>query len=469
MNECSDNVNIVKSSLIVSIKDATSSDSESNFTNMSSDDAHASTSMKIDNDEKVLEINLNTKLNRVDRKIKKINKKMSKKHENTFNLERIVNYDKNVLPLPTHSVSRYLHASDLAGFERESLTHVEWMDGNGLDMDKNADITLSQLSGLKSKPEITVPSSMVQDRKLHSPEQNKISFPKSFFNYFKNSVDTEFVKARAAYFLDSLTGMTGYIREKPDLDFNTVIFHDKGIEGCCNKPPPSKNKCDKYKENLENKHFLDNLPRTGLNEKVASWLYGTSTDCMDFNKKVEKINTDSVSASEDYISEYRGHQGLEWKELPYLDDGEFTILSILGLTIFMLFMFFVPTIGGCAMGILAFFLILGKKVLPYYFHLLVKIGYKLESIFTAIESLILSPGLRRLFNFHEGRRIRSKILYSMYSLIDWVEFLPPLLNRKLRPSIIFSNQLRRLPIHFIKMGNKRGGKNRYLAKRITSG
>jgi hypothetical protein len=70
--------------------------------------------------------------------------------------------------------------------------------------------------------------------------QNDVRFPRSFFSFFKDKTNFP-LSAASQYCVDKFTELQGYLSVNPQ--FDVEIFHNAGINKCCERSPPSVNSC----------------------------------------------------------------------------------------------------------------------------------------------------------------------------------------------------------------------------------
>ena len=110
----------------------------------------------------------------------------------------------------------------------------------------------------------TSPFDWVQIPPLHSSQietvddagadecQHDVRFPRSFFSFFKDKSNFP-LSAASQYCVDKFSALQGYLSVNPQ--FNVEIFHNAGINKCCERAPPLLIVVFKKREKRRTKNF----------------------------------------------------------------------------------------------------------------------------------------------------------------------------------------------------------------------
>ena len=110
---------------------------------------------------------------------------------------------------------------------------------------------LHHLSGFKSPPPHSSQIETVDDAGADEC-QDDVRFPRSFFSFFKDKSNFP-LSAASQYCVDKFSALQGYLSVNPQ--FNVEIFHNAGINKCCERAPPLLIVVFKKREKRRTKNF----------------------------------------------------------------------------------------------------------------------------------------------------------------------------------------------------------------------
>ena len=203
--------------------------------------------------------------------------------------------------------------------------------------------------------------------------RGNLRFPRSFFSFFKDKTDFPLSEA-SKYCVDKFTALQGYLSVNPP--FLTEVFHNAGIQKCCERPPPSVNECLRKKRENELKEYLDSLPKLNFRRKVNAWLSNSDGETT-LQERIEPQEQSYSVLSQYYQSDFMNSNILQINDIPHLHSDEF-----MKLLLFFLFQsLFSSFAGGPLMFLvisMCFLVFLGSKSPVFIFQSITILGSFLD-------------------------------------------------------------------------------------------
>ena len=295
--------------------------------------------------------------------------------------------------------------------------------------------------------------------------QDDVRFPRSFFSFFKDKSNFP-LSAASQYCVDKFSALQGYLSINPQ--FDVEIFHNAGINKCCERPPPSVNSCLQRKRETADKEFLYSLPKLNFNQKVQAWLSGSYRETAFAELNTNKEDSCSSILSLYYQSDFLNSFVFE-NDIPHLHLDEF--LKLFSSFLFSSWVSFLA--GGHLvffLFLLTFLMFLGPKCPLFFFQLLTLIGGLLDIFFKYAESVFspffvfFSGSCRPPMVTHLIRRVRLKLHRFLARFSSF--FLP---GRSFKPGTLFLPKLRHIPAFVSSAGPLKSRFHRYQARRMSRG
>ena len=360
----------------------------------------------------------------------------------------VVRLDPHILPFNDSTI----RASDFKHCETSTISPFEWIEVN-------------HKPGAQPQTYPTAETEEVSSRDVH---QDNLRFPRSFFSFFKDKSSFPLTDA-SQYCVDKFTALQGYLSVNPP--FDTEIFHNAGIQKCCERPPPSVNDCLRKKKESDDREFLNSLPKMDHNKKVNAWLTGQYNEATFADLFEHKIDSRTSIFSQYYQSDFLNSHFLEMNDIPHLEMDEF--LKLLSFLFLQSWLSFLAGPLVLLLSTIIFFMFLGQKGPVFSFQLLLIFGNFLDTFFDILESMMARFLVFFLHNSFLLRFKRNRCLFmlKMRRFLARLSsfFLPGGSSLFFKPGILFLPKLRHIPAFLSTKSRLKSSFRRYQAQRLSRG